>query len=191
MWFALVVALGATDALGAGGLGTPGLGVMVGAPLLIAGYLSWRRLAAIPLTTLIAVNAVRVLGVLFVALYANGRLPAPFAPTAGWGDIFIGATALPVVWALRREIAGARTVALIWNGLGLLDLIAALSLGVTSAEGSPVRLFVAEPSSAIMTDLPWLLIPGFLVPNLILIHLAVFRRLGQSSVGRAARPATA
>jgi hypothetical protein len=59
----------------------------------------------------------------------------------------------------------------------LLDLVVAVGLGIVSAEGSPVRLIFVEPSTAIMSSLPWVLIPAFLVPVLMLTHLAVFYRL--------------
>ena len=184
-WFALVAVLGATGALSyPAGLGPLGLGAVVVLPLAIVVIMAMRStgfrvaLLAIPLPALIGVNAVRILGFFFVLLYMNGRLPAPFAPTAGWGDIFIGVTALPMAWAVSQRAPGSRPLALLWNGLGLLDLIAAIGLGLTSAEGSPLRIFYGEPSTAIMSGLPWLLIPAFIVPNLILIHIAVFWRIG-------------
>jgi hypothetical protein len=40
---------------------------------------------AILLPVLIGVHTVRLLGVFFVLLFSAGRLPAPFAPVAGWG----------------------------------------------------------------------------------------------------------
>ena len=188
VWFVLIAGLGATGTFNyPAGIGTPGLGVAVMLPVAIIAILAIRvpslraALLSIPLSTLIGVNTVRVLGLFFVLLYMNGRLPAPFAPTAGWGDIVIGATALPVAWALSRRASGWRTMALVWNSLGLLDLFAAVGLGVASAEGSPLRVFYGEPSTAVMTGLPWLLIPAFLVPNLILTHLAVFHRIGAAS----------
>jgi hypothetical protein len=128
----------------------------------------------IPLTALIGVNALRVLGVVFVLLYAAGRLPAPFAPAAGWGDIFVGLTALPVAWAVRKGVH--RGLVLAWNTLGLADLVNAIVLGVVSSPG-PLQVFMDEPNAAIMSTLPWVLIPCFLVPLLILTHLAVFYRL--------------
>ncbi|PYL63918.1 MAG: hypothetical protein DMF25_08940 [Verrucomicrobia bacterium] len=60
--------------------------------------------------------------------------------------------------------------------IGIADLLVAVGLGAMSSPG-PARLIFAEPSSAIMTTLPWLLIPGFLVPLLITVHIAVFIRL--------------
>jgi hypothetical protein len=184
VWFVLIVSLGATGALSyPAGFGPLGLGAVVVLPLAIVGILAMRptgfraAFVSIPLPTLIGVNAVRILGFFFVLLYMNGRLPAPFAPTAGWGDIIIGASALPVAWAVSRRRPGWRAMAWLWNSLGLLDLIAAIVLGIASAEGSPLRVFYGEPGTAIMSGLPWLLIPAFLVPNLILMHLAVFQRI--------------
>jgi len=49
----------------------------------------------VPLWLFVGVHTVRLLGVTFVVLYAAHRLPAPFAPVAGWGDIFVGVTAAP------------------------------------------------------------------------------------------------
>jgi len=186
LWFALIVALGATGALGA-----PGIGIAVAVPILLIAVFAWRRLVAIPTTTLIALNAMRILGVIFIILYANGRLPAPFAPSAGWGDIITGVAALPVAWATYRAIPGWRALALIWNLFGTLDLVAAIGFGVTSAEGSPIRVFFTEPGTAIMGTLPWILIPAFLVPSVMLTHIAIFRHLAEGRAVNGARPALA
>ena len=118
----------------------------------------------------------RVLGVMFVLLYLGGRLPAPFAPVAGWGDIIVGVTAMPVAWLAHGRGRDARPEILVWNIFGLADLIAAIALGVISSPG-PLHLIAPEPGSAIMATLPWMLIPGFLVPLLASTHLAVFYRL--------------
>lgn len=63
-------------------------------------------------------------------------------------------------------------MALVWNALGLLDL-AAVALGATSSPG-PIRIFTSEPGSALMTTLPWILIPCFLVPILATCHVLSF-----------------
>ncbi|HEY1722568.1 MAG TPA: hypothetical protein VGG27_15095 [Magnetospirillaceae bacterium] len=180
-WLVAVVVITGTGLLDV--LGTPGLGIMVAVPLILAIVAAIRspRFAAaiqsIPTTALIAISALRVEGVYFVLLFADHRLPAPFAPAAGWGDMITGALALPVAWAWYRRIPGATALLLLWNLFGFADLVDAIGLGVTSAEGSPVRIFFGDPSSAAMTTLPWILIPGFIVPNLLLTHLAIFRRV--------------
>ena len=183
IWFVIVVILAATRALYyEHGLGTPGLGLAVVLPIVIlcmtvARVQSLREnFHRVPLWLLVGVHIVRLLGVSFIILFAAGRLPAPFAPVAGWGDIFVGATAIPVAYLVYRQTVNVRALVWIWNIIGIADLIAAIGLGATSSPG-PARLILAEPSSAIMTTLPWLLIPGFLVPLLITVHIGIFVRL--------------
>jgi len=182
IWFVIVVILAATRALYyEHGLGTPGLGLAVALPIAILCITVTRieslreNFHRVPLWLLVGVHTIRLLGVSFIILYAAGRLPAPFAPVAGWGDIFIGATAPLVAWLAYQQGTNARLIVWIWNVIGTLDLIAAVGLGVISSPG-PMRLIFAEPGSAIMTTLPWLLIPGFLVPLLFAVHIAIFIR---------------
>jgi hypothetical protein len=181
LWFGLVTVLAVIEVFQATGwLGIPGLGVAVILPIVILSVLVLRTpslrhgLQLIPLSVLVGVNVIRVFGVTFLLLYAAGRLPAPFAPVAGWGDILVGLFAVPVAW-LASKIE-ARAAIFIWNSFGLLDLIAAVGLGVLSSPG-PLQVIFAASSSDLMTTLPWLLIPGFLVPLLAATHLAVFYRL--------------
>jgi len=182
-WFSMVTALAATEAFHqAGSAGLLGLGTAVFLPVAVmVGAAIWsdrvrEAIQRIPLSSLVAVNTVRILGVSFVMLYALGRLPAPFAPVAGWGDIAVGLTAPLVAWLIATRGAAARSVLVIWNAVGLADLIVAVGLGVTSAPG-PLQLIGSGAGSGLMTTLPWLLIPGFLVPTLACTHLAVFYRL--------------
>lgn len=183
IWFVTVVILAATEALQSErGIGSLGIGLAVGIPIVVL-LLSLFRVPSlrqglehVSLTLLTAVHAVRILGVSFVVLYAEGRLPAPFAPVAGWGDITIGLAAVPVAWMVAKQMAGWRGVLLVWNALGLADLVAAVTLGTLSSPG-PLHLIAAEPATGLMSTLPWLLIPGFLVPLLATIHLVIFYRV--------------
>ena len=118
----------------------------------------------------------RVLGFSFIILYAEGRLPAPFAPSAGWGDVFMGVTALPLAWAVTRFGTRMRPLVLLWNALGVADLVIAVTLG-TLSQPSPLQVFAGPPDASAMTTLPWLIIPGFLVPILLFIHVVIFTRL--------------
>ena len=187
-WFFLVTLLGATQALHfEHGIGVPGLGIAVLLPIVILGVSVLRSAAlrrallAMPLSLLIGVNTIRILGVVFLILYGAGRLPAPFAPSAGWGDIIVGLAAGPLAWLAHKKPAAAAPAVWLWNAFGLIDLIIAVGLGVTSSPG-PLRLIFAEPGTAIMTSLPWLLIPGFLVPLLASTHLAIFYRLAKDRI---------
>jgi hypothetical protein len=183
LWFSVVTLLAATEVLHETGLSAQaGLGATILLPVvgMAAATLSSdkvrRALLAIPVSSLVAANTVRVLGISFLVLYAQGRLPAPFAPLAGWGDILVGSAAPLVAWLVAARGAGARSALVLWNTLGLADLILAVALGAASSPG-PLQLIVASPDSGIMTTLPWLLIPGFLVPTLVWTHLAIFFRL--------------
>jgi hypothetical protein len=182
-WFVLVLAIGAGGALDpVGGLGVPALGLAVALPVaaLVCVFVAFQpiraAMQAMPLSALVAINMVRVLGVIFVVLYAAGTLPAPFAPSAGWGDIITGAAAAPLAWGIARFGARVRILALLWNVFGAADLLNAVALGALSAPG-PLNAFAGPPTSGIMTTLPWLIVPGFLVPSLFFIHLVIFHRL--------------
>src|SRR5262245_21578453 len=78
----------------------PLVGLFVAAPLLAAALATaWpaarRAMLSIPMPVMVAVNIVRVLGVLFLMLAAEGRLTGPFPYSAAWGDIITGIAAVP------------------------------------------------------------------------------------------------
>jgi hypothetical protein len=151
-WFVLVLAIGANGALSPAGGGAPALGLAVVLPVaaLVSAYFALpsvrNAMTTTPLPALIAVHAIRLLGIMFLVLYANGRLPAPFAPSAGWGDVFIGATALPLAWAVTRFGARVRPLIFLWSAVGVADLVVAVTLGALSAPG-PLQVFVGPPDS--------------------------------------------
>jgi hypothetical protein len=108
---------------------------------------------------------------------------------AGWGDFAIGVAAIPLAFATRDERRAPKRLIVLWNALGLTDLVVAVTLGTASAPG-PLRVFQAGPSSAIMTSLPWLIIPGFLVPLLAFVHFWTFYRLRTMSEEKQFRTVT-
>jgi hypothetical protein len=176
LWFIGVLWMGAPGKIDTSLLGAAALIPVAVFSVIGFGSLAGRgRLQSAPLPGLIALHAIRLLGVLFVLLFAAKRLPAPFAPVAGWGDMIVGATALPIALWVARDPDTARGPVLVWNGLGLADLVSAVTLGALSAPGA-IRLFFGDPSSALMGSLPWILIPCFLVPALSFVHLVVFYR---------------
>ena len=141
---------------------------------------AWRRtVAAIPVERLVGVQIFRVLGFVFIAVWAIGSLPGRFALSAGLGDIAVGLIALFVALALVRRASGSRTLALAWNTLGVLDLVAAIGLGT----GLFVRLFApgtpVEPAAA-MTMFPLVLVPTFGVPLALILHVLSYQALAQS-----------
>lgn len=182
-WLAVIAGLAANDVFTPSKVGTLGIGVIVMLPI-IFGVVAYRWsvrmrtfVSSIPLEWMITAHVGRLLGVFFLLLLAAGRLPWTFATAAGWGDIVIGAAAPLVAWLAYKGFTGARGIGLLWNTLGLADLVLAVTLGVGSAADSPARFIYESTDSGTMASLPWLLVPGFLVPIYILLHLAIFQRL--------------
>lgn len=182
IWFIGVTVVGATNLIvGGGAVRTAGLGVLVVAPILILSLVTFlssslqERIGKFNLLPLISVQALRVLGVIFVLLFATDRLPGPFAPLAGFGDMLVGLLAIPLAWAVASG-RNPRLAISLWGFLGIADLVNALTLGVLSAP-SPFQVFRNGPSSAIMPMLPWILIPGFLVPCFFFLHFVVIVKL--------------
>jgi hypothetical protein len=135
-------------------------------------------LLSIPLPALVGLNVARLGGVFFLILAADNRLSAPFAPVAGLGDVLVAALAIPLaVMAARSAVEHASWLRL-WNTLGALDLVVAISLGILSAPGTPLRVFTDGPGTLAMTTLPWAFVPGIIVPLFLVIHLTIAAKLG-------------
>ena len=118
----------------------------------------------------------RVVGIVFVILYSLGALPGAFALPAGWGDFAIGITAPVVAWYWKRPFP-YRTF-IVWNVLGSLDLVDAMTLGVL-ASASPVGILGGDVTTRLMGEFPLSLIPTFFVPLLLIFHLICFIRVGK------------
>jgi hypothetical protein len=189
IWTGLAAALAAADYFANTAAPFPLIGVFVGFPLVAAGVAAIlspaarAALLAIPTQTLVGLNIARILGGFFLLLALADRLGGPFPQSAGWGDVITGLFAIPVM-RLAAEVSTAanRKVAL-WNVFGTLDLIAAVTLGVISANGSPLQLIHAGAGSAAVQLLPWSLIPTVLVPFYLISHGIVFAQLRARRIG--------
>jgi len=119
-------------------------------------------------------HTLRVVGVLFLIVMAQGHLPAVFALPAGLGDIAIGVAAPFVARRLARGTGRAGAVR--FNLLGILDLIVAGSIGFLL-----FRLIEVTPSTAPLFVLPLALIPTVPVPLALALHIVSLRRLGTAA----------
>jgi hypothetical protein len=120
------------------------------------------------LRQLLAVHVGRFVGLYFVWLYAQGRLPAEFAHRAGWGDVIAAAGALILLF--WPEGPGFRRALWIWNIVGLADLFVAV--------GTAGWLNLTRPGSMIeVASLPLTLVPLWGVPIYMTSHFVIFRRL--------------
>ena len=85
--------------------------------------------------------------------------------------------AAPIVGAVYarapRQSAGlVRT----WNVLGILDLVVAVTTGFLTAP-SVFQAIDIQPNSDLMTVLPMVMVPIYLVPLSIVLHLASLAKL--------------
>jgi len=160
----------------------PLVGVLFAAPLLLVGALALSSprvraaLLGVPMSLLIGLNSLRVLGVLFLLLAASARLSGPFPYFAGLGDIITGAIALPLALSVARTGRPPAAAVRRWNVFGTLDLFVAVGLGLASASG-PVQLIHAGVGSAAMQYLPYCLVPTVLVPFYLITHAIVAAQL--------------
>jgi hypothetical protein len=180
-WVGLASGLAAAGALAfSPGQPVPLVGVMAAAPI-IAAAVCWvfipgfrNALLAIPTSLLIGLNALRVIGVLFLMLAAVDRLSGPFPYSAGLGDVITGILAIPLARAAAR---GNLRRVVEWNAFGALDLFAAIGLGLTSAQGSPLHFLDVGVGSQAMQFLPFALVPTVLVPFYLITHGVIAAQL--------------
>jgi hypothetical protein len=187
LWIGFAIALSSTGIYAVTSTPVPAIGVIAGLPLLAAGLaVLWsarvrEALLALPLPLLVGLNTMRIFGALFLLLAAEGRLSGPFPQSAGWGDVIVGLTAIPLTIAIARSPKGNRGALLAWNLFGTLDLVAAVTLGIMSAPGSPLQLLGGTVGSTAVTALPWSNIPSLLVPFYLITHGVIFARLARAN----------
>ena len=173
-WIALVVTVAGAGVLRDVPLALPLLFVL---PLAAAGLAAATRagrsaMLAIPVQRIVALNAWRVLGAFMLIAAFTGSMTGPFPYSAGIGDIITGIFALPVARIAARNPRDIRVLE--WNIFGALDLVVAVFLGVTSAQGSKLQLIHAGIGATAMSSLPWAIIPLVLVPAYLIGHALVF-----------------
>lgn len=129
---------------------------------------------------LVAMQGWRVLGGIFLVLYIFGMLPGAFALPAGLGDVAIGVTAPWILLALvrRPDFVASRNF-VVWNLLGIFDLIVALATGGLMSGAVPG--FSLEVTMAPMVVWPLAMVPGFLVPLFVILHLIVIFQSRQAA----------
>ena len=187
-WAVLIVLVAALGGFAPGVTGPVPGPIVAFAVLVVSLGVAWVRrpgfrnaLLAIPLPVLVGLNAARLGGVFFLFLAASGRLSAPFASSAGIGDMITGAVAIPLALLLARGDRRRPWWLGVWNAFGTLDLIVAMTLAMLSTDGVPFRVFTGGPGMLAMTTLPWVMIPVLLVPLFLLIHLVIAAKLRRTA----------
>jgi len=143
------------------------LGVL-GAWWVLPGFGAW--MARLDIRALVLLHVTRFVGIWFLVLESQGRLPHTWAVGAGWGDIAVATLALGLGLLAHRLGTAREPMLILWNVLGLADLL----LVVASA----ARIVVRTPYAMLpLRELPLGLLPTFLVPLLIASHVIMLSRL--------------
>jgi hypothetical protein len=135
---------------------------------------------ATPLWWLVAFQAYRITGFVFLRLWAKGFLPGYFALPAGIGDTLTGIFAIGAAISLRQQAPWARKFAYGVNIFGLADLINAVSMGVVTAANSPAGI---SP----LLVYPLSIAPTFGVPLAFIVHCLSLWQLDRRPQGSAGR----
>jgi hypothetical protein len=129
-WAATVVTIGALGGFVPGAIGQLPAPMLAFSAVVLVGFVAWflspafrHALLSVPLAALVGVNAFRIGGIFFLLLFAGGRLSAPFAQSAGWGDIITGLLAIPLAARATSARALFRPMIAAWNAFGALDLL--------------------------------------------------------------------
>lgn len=189
-WLALTTAASARQVFDAGP-GKPPLAFGLAALIPIVVFAAWFVLSAgfrafirsLNPATLTFLQSWRIVGAVFLVLYAYAVLPGVFAFPAGWGDLLIGITA-PLV-ALNLATPKHRGGFLAWQFLGVADLLVAVATGTTAGLLAP-----HAASTEGLTRLPLSLIPTFAVPIMMIVHFICIgqarrwpKQIGPATIG--------
>ena len=116
----------------------------------------------------------RVMGGVFVLLWADGAIPWEFALPAGLGDVAVGLIAMIALNRLRTGSATAVAWVRRTNIAGLADFAVALGTGFLSAPGA-IQLLALDRPNDLIGLYPLVLIPVFAVPVFIGVHILSIR----------------
>jgi hypothetical protein len=129
-------------------------------------------------TTLIGLQSFRVIVEIVLWALATQHRLSPLLTFEGRNfDILVGLTALPVAWLCFVRRAWPSRVAVVWNVAGIAILANIVIHALLSAP-TPFQALRTEPPTTIIATLPYIWLPGFLVPLALSLHVASLRTLG-------------
>ena len=185
-WLGVALALGASGVYRGAPEEIPTIQFGILAPILIGSILIMRSstmarvIETVPQQWLIGVQLYRALGIIFLILYGAGKMPGLFAWPAGIGDVLVGALAPVVAIAYARGPDKNGDLARGWNIVGLTDLGVAVATGMVTAP-SPIQQFAFDLPNELVGTFPLILIPIYLVPLSVLLHLASLTKLRRTA----------
>lgn len=133
-------------------------------------------LRTIPKSWLIYIQSFRIIMEVMLWLGFVGSF-VPLQMTFLWlnQDIIVGITAI-LAGSLFFRRRYMRWEAILWNVFGVLLLFNIFLIGFFSAP-SPFQVFLSNPGSEFIGNMPFIWIPGFIVPFALAMHLFSLKQL--------------
>lgn len=170
-WIAVAVFIAVSGVLTFDPVRPPRLFLVVGtAMVLVVVVARSRLLAASPPWWPVALQTMRVpIELVLFLLHREGRLPEAMTFEGRNLDILVGLTAPLVAWGIARGRVG-RGLLVAWNAAGLALLANIVIIAITAMPG-PLHHAWPGPANTIVAEPPWVLLPAFLVPVALLLHV--------------------
>jgi hypothetical protein len=150
---------------------------IVGGVALFCRWSTLRRIVElVPQSWIVGVQAFRVLGAIFLVLYAAGRMPGVLAWPAGVNDVIVGLLAPLVGIAYSRGLRRSSVLLRAWNLFGIADLVVAVATGLLTSP-SRLQMLALDKPNELINSFPLVMVPVFLVPLAVLLHLASLEKL--------------
>jgi hypothetical protein len=129
-----------------------------------------------PLHRIVYIQGLRIAAVGTIAKYLSGKLPAHFILPVGIPDLAIGISAVVIGYLLSKGTILPRRVLVGWNILGIAVFLLAPLLMHLSMPG-PMQVYFTGPTTEEVFLFPMALVPTFMAPMLILLHVAAIWKL--------------
>lgn len=128
------------------------------------------------LDSLIRIHLFRFVGVFFLINLYYEALPQRFALIAGIGDILTATLAIWVAREVAQRTRRSYRLALIWNIIGLWDIISVIISGLLTARQATMGH--ADALRLVnMANVPFCWIPALAPATIIFLHVGVFNKL--------------
>lgn len=131
-------------------------------------------LSSLNTSELIRLHIFRLIGSFFLILTFYGTLPGRMGFLAGFGDLI---TALSSIWVARvvqQKASNWKTIGLVWNTFGFLDIIAT---SATAFFLTKLSIETGAQGVEILGEFPFCFIPAFAPATIIFLHVSIYRKL--------------
>src|SRR5262249_26712734 len=115
-------------------------------------------------------QASRITGFIFIVEYLKGNLPPAFAIPTALSDVTIGSAALIAASRLVSADGVPKPAFALWHRFGVFGLLVSGGMGILTSP-TPLGILASDITSQAMCRLPLSLVPTFLGPVVLILHL--------------------